>query len=169
MAIKECPHNPRCADDECPLVDPKPTCVCAETSARNCPVHSEPKPAAESYTAIDINSTLYADRYKPAADGAREWRFRVVVTKNGPHTIWDGESLADLNMVPGSYHVVEHSALLRAEAERDEAINRAADQMRELRERIAELERALATERGSSDATIGTTDPEREPWRKDDE
>lgn len=25
---------------------PKPTCVCAETSARNCPVHSEPKPAA---------------------------------------------------------------------------------------------------------------------------
>ena len=26
---------------------PKPTCVCAETSARNCPVHSEPKPAAD--------------------------------------------------------------------------------------------------------------------------
>jgi hypothetical protein len=40
----------------------------------------------------------------------REWKFRVVVTKNGPHTIWEGESLEDLNMSPGNFHVVEYSA-----------------------------------------------------------
>lgn len=56
----------------------------------------------------------------------REWKFRVVVNKNGPHTIWMGDSLDDLNMQPGNYHVIEKSAYDALKAERDELANQLA-------------------------------------------
>ena len=94
----------------------------------------KPKPAAESYTAIDINSTLYADRYKPAADGAGVWYLEEHKR---------GEFIAHKEPGPGRYRVVEADNIhafylknyltpLRADLQKAEA-------------RIAELEQQCRT------------------------
>ena len=105
---------------------------------------------------------------KPAADGAgvqRWWAifndYRNLEVGTLQRRPWGGGSnmTSDFEVVAANLYDAMKERAEKAEAERDEAINRAADQMRELRERIAELERALATERGSSAPTENTKAP----------